>query len=197
MSRPRIASLASPILIIAHFAIFAGRFLVIDCPQRSDWIVVLEGDSDDVRLRHALELLKEGYGKDLMIDAPTAVKYGRPTFEYAQEYANRQPAAISSHLHVCAIEGDSTQLELRQVATCIKKAAPSAMSGLVVTSAFHSRRALSIAKHILPEYTWSVGAAQDPRFGVHWWQHREWAKTFFLEWQKTIWWQFFERWIAC
>jgi hypothetical protein len=65
----------------------------VDGPEPSDCIVVLEGDAGDARLRHALDLLRDDYGKELVIDAPTALKYGRPTYEYAQEYASKQPPA--------------------------------------------------------------------------------------------------------
>ena len=66
---------------------------------------------------------------------------------------------------------------------------------LVVTSNYHTRRALSILEKRLPQYHFSIYAAPDPYFfGERWWQTREWAKTTFSEWQRYLWWQFVDRW---
>jgi len=65
---------------------------------------------------------------------------------------------------------------------------------LLVTSDFHTRRALSIFNRTLPG-NYSVAAAFDEReFGVQWWRHRQWAKVNFDEWVKLIWWELFDRW---
>lgn len=186
--------ITSSIVLIGVPILFGGRFLVVDAPMRSDCIVVLAGDAGDVRLQRALELLNEGYGKELFIDESSAAKYGRPMYEYAREYASKLPTPIRARVHVCPFVEDSTQSELREISSCLRTILPSSTSALIVTSNFHTRRALSVAKHVLPQYRWSVGAAPDPTFGVRWWEHREWAKTCFTEWEKTIWWQLIEKW---
>jgi uncharacterized SAM-binding protein YcdF (DUF218 family) len=66
---------------------------------------------------------------------------------------------------------------------------------LIVTSEFHTRRALSIFRRRLPQYEFSVAAAHDPaHFGTAWWTRREWAKVTFDEWVKLIWWEAVDRW---
>jgi uncharacterized SAM-binding protein YcdF (DUF218 family) len=61
--------------------------------------------------------------------------------------------------------------------------------GLLVTSDYHTRRALAIFHHQLPNYQFSITAAKDDHvFGTKWWQHRRWATTTSLEWAKLIWW---------
>src|SRR6476646_657059 len=43
---------------------------------------------------------------------------------------------------------------------------------LIVTSAYHTRRALAIFRHRLPQYQWSVAAAPDESaYGTDWWRH--------------------------
>jgi hypothetical protein len=59
------------LLIIAGILIFhAGTFLIIDNPEHSDIIVVLSGDSGDLRFLHALNLLQNGYSQEPILDAP-------------------------------------------------------------------------------------------------------------------------------
>jgi uncharacterized SAM-binding protein YcdF (DUF218 family) len=166
----------------------AGAFLTLDNPAPSDIIVVLNGDIGDARFLHALNLLRSGYSQELILDAPDWVEYGRTSSDLAREYIQAIAPENASHLHVCSFNGDSTALELHEVSKCIRSIAPRAQTAILVTSNFHTRRALSVAQHALPEYKWSVAAAPDVRFGIAWWQHREWAKTTVTEWQKLCWW---------
>jgi uncharacterized SAM-binding protein YcdF (DUF218 family) len=65
---------------------------------------------------------------------------------------------------------------------------------LLVTSDYHTRRALSTFNRVLPR-DYSIAAVFDAReFGVQWWRHREWAKMNFDEWLKLIWWELVDRW---
>jgi uncharacterized SAM-binding protein YcdF (DUF218 family) len=65
----------------------------------------------------------------------------------------------------------------------------------LVTSDYHTRRAISIFRHMVLGYGYSVAAAFDSReFGVRWWEHREWAKTNLGEWTKLVWWELVDRW---
>lgn len=171
----------------------AGTFLIIDKPERSDIIVVLAGDIDDTRFLHALQLLRSGYAQELTLDAPDSIEYGRSESDLARQYTQTVDPENASRLHVCSFTGDSTLIELRGVSKCVHAVAPNAKKALLVTSQFHTRRALSVAQYALPEYKWSVAAAPDPRFGVDWWKDREWAKTTLTEWQKLCWWMIVER----
>jgi uncharacterized SAM-binding protein YcdF (DUF218 family) len=167
----------------------AGTFLVLDNPTRSDIIVVLSGDIGDARFLHGLNLMRSGYSQELILDAPDWVEYGRTSSDLAREYIQTVAPENASHLHVCSFKGDSTLLELREVTKCVHTIAPGAKTAIIVTSDFHTRRALSVAQHALPEYRWAVAAAPDVRwFGTAWWQHREWAKTTLGEWERLCWW---------
>ncbi len=66
---------------------------------------------------------------------------------------------------------------------------------LLVTTSFHTRRALSIFRKQLPAYEFSIAAVNDPRqFGVNWWSNRQWAKVNLEEWMRMTWWQLVDRW---
>jgi uncharacterized SAM-binding protein YcdF (DUF218 family) len=172
----------------------AGTYLIKDNPTCSDIIVVLSGDIGDSRFLHALNLLRSGYSQDLILDAPDWVEYGRSSSDLAGEYIKTVAPESASHLHVCSFDGDSTVLELHEASKCIHAVAPNAKTAILVTSDYHTRRALSVAQHVLPEYRWSVAAAPDARFfGAAWWQHREWAKTAQTEWQKLVWWMVIDK----
>jgi len=179
---------------ILMFAGFAGRMLVSDHPQRSDVIVVLAGDSQDARYRRGMELLRAGYGKHLFLDASSDSSYfGHTPAEYAEAFLKQDAKEMAAQVSVCPFEEDSTLTETRFVARCLEPLHPASV--LLVTSDWHTARAHSIFTHRLPQYHWSVAAAQDDRlFDATWWRHREWAKTTFQEWLKVIWWNTIDRW---
>lgn len=167
---------------------------MVDDPESSDVAIVLSGDANDLRLQRGLNLLRAGYTHELIIDESTQILFGRPVFEYARAWIQTLPPEIGKHVHVCPLTGDSTRSELRGVWQCVNTIAPGSSRFLLVTSAYHTRRALSIAKRLHPHWSWSVSAVSDPSFGINWWCQREWAKTCLMEWQKLLWWELFERW---
>lgn len=182
------------LVLVALAARSAGRLLVVDQPGHADLIVVLAGDRGDTRFEHALELLRAGYAQDLILDAPDWVKYGRSDADYAAEFVRRAAPDRAGHVHVCQFTGDSTVQELSEIAPCLHRLAPAARTAIVVTSAYHTRRSLAVARQVLPQYAWTAGAAPDPDFNVTWWKKREWAKTTLTEWQKLLWWTLADQW---
>jgi uncharacterized SAM-binding protein YcdF (DUF218 family) len=174
----------------------AGRLLVIDEPLHADLIVVLDGDFGDVRLKQGLYLLRSGFAQQLVLDAPNRLQYGSSLSDAATNYLRTAAPDQAGRVHVCTLSRDSTWQELADVSNCIHRVAPHAASAIVLTSNFHTRRALLIARRILPEYSWSVASAPDSRFDVHWWRDREWAKTTLTEWQRLLWWTIVEQWFV-
>jgi uncharacterized SAM-binding protein YcdF (DUF218 family) len=169
--------------------------LVVNAPEKADAIVVLAGGSDDDRYYKALELLRTGYAPRMYLDALGDVKkFGHPETEQAQKFIEESAGADVTRVKVCGIMGDSTVAETAAVARCLQ--ADGARRVLLVTSEYHTRRALSIFRKSLPGFEISVAAAPDIRFGVKWWQHREWAKMTLEEWEKLLFWQLIERWHA-
>src|ERR1700693_2615445 len=153
----------------------AGNFLIVDAPSRSDAILVLAGETDR-RPQRALELLSQGYGRRVVLDVPTNAKiYEFTQIELAQKYIEDlpQPAPVS----ICPIHGLSTKDESREPENCLQRAG--AKSVLIVTSDFHTRRALEVFRREFPEREYSVAAAgNDEGFGSRGWTHSRGAKTF-------------------
>lgn len=169
----------------------AGRWLVVDNPERSDLIVVLAGETED-RPELGLKLLNQHYAPRLILDVPARERvYGSSTAELAARWAKDLPEG--SAISTCPIYGLSTRDEAREAAHCIEQVG--AHSVTLVTSDFHTRRALSTFRHEVPAMNFSVGAAHTPvRFGAAWWTRREWAKTTAYEWSRFAWWECVDRW---
>ena len=169
----------------------AGSFLLVDAPRRSDVILVLAGETER-RPQRALELLGQGYARRIVLDVPNnADFYGTTLLELAQKYVQALPQATS--ISICPIDGLSTKDESKDAEKCLQL--ESAKSVLIVTSDFHTRRALSIFRREVPGYEYSVAAArQGTQFGARWWAHRQWAKTFVDEWLRLIWWKLVDQW---
>jgi uncharacterized SAM-binding protein YcdF (DUF218 family) len=181
------------ILVLAFLWLVASSagFLIVDHPEKSDAILVLAGETEQ-RPARALELLNEGYATRAVFDVPADPKvYGTTYLQLAQDWAKAQPSA--SALVICPTHGLSTKAETLDAAECLRKLG--VRSVLVVTSDFHTRRALSIFRRQDPEWTFSVAAAYDAtQFGVQWWRHRQWAKTNVDEWLRMFWWELVDRW---
>jgi DUF218 domain len=173
--------------VVAH----AARILVVDTPQKSDVILVLAGETDR-RPARALELLDQGYAQRVIIDVPSGARvYGFTNMDLAKEYVQHLPQA--SAVEICPIEGLSTKDESHDAEKCLARGHASRV--LIVTSDFHTRRALSVFRHELPAIEFSVAASHDDaQFGSRWWTHRQWAKTCVDEWLRLLWWSAVDRW---
>jgi len=182
---------ASSLLLLWMLA-RSGRFLVVDEPQKSDTILVLAGETDR-RPARALDLLAQGYASRIVLNVPApATAYGTTYVDLARNWVGSLPQA--SLITVCPIYGLSTKAETIEADACIRKAGGSSV--LIVTSDFHTRRALSIFRHQIKGRPFGVAAARDPeQFGEFWWRHRQWAKTNVDEWLRLLWWELVDRWI--
>jgi len=190
-ARLRVAVGATAVLLLMGFALTAGTILVVDDPKPSDLILVLAGETDH-RPALAVELLRRGYGKRVLIDVPVDVKiFEFSELDLAQRYIHDLPD--SAFVNICPIRSLSTRDETHDVEKCLTPQDGSRI--LIVTSDFHTRRALGIFRHELRGQSFSIAASHDPReFGEHWWTHRQWAKTCSAEWVRTIWWNAVDRW---
>jgi len=191
--------LALILLVLVVSALFwflrPGGQLIVNNAQKSDAIVVLAGSEADNRYWRALELLRAGYGKHVVVDALVGEAYGRSMAELAREFVARTAGADAGRVSVCAIEGDSTKDEAPQVSQCLQRLQSPPQSVVVVTDDYHTRRALEILRHRAPQYRWTAAAAENRfLFGQPWWKHREWAKTYLTETEKLLWWELFDRW---
>jgi uncharacterized SAM-binding protein YcdF (DUF218 family) len=187
----RLLTVVFLVVILAVLASQAARFLVVDEPEKSDAIVVLAGETN-VRPARAMELLRQGVAPHVFLDAEERdLIYDQRLTDIAQKYVSS--LGETNRVSVCPIVGYSTIAEADDVSRCLQSLG--AHRVLIVTSEFHTRRALTIFRHRLPQYQFNAAAARNPaRFGEAWWTNREWAKVTFDEWSKILWWEAVDRW---
>ncbi len=187
----KLVRVAVMLLVLVALASQAARFLWVDDPQKSDAIVVLAGETS-LRATRGLELLRQGMAPRMWIDVVARDQvFGQSLVVIAQKYAASLPE--SDRVRVCALQGLSTNAEAEDVKRCLQLLGIHRV--LIVTSGFHTRRALTIFRHQLPEYEFSAAAVHDPaQYGTAWWTNREWAKATFDEWTKFLWWEAVDRW---
>jgi uncharacterized SAM-binding protein YcdF (DUF218 family) len=178
-------------LFVLIFTAGSGRFLVMDRPRRSDVIVVLAGETDR-RPARGFELLDQGYAPRLILDVTADARvYQWTQPELAEKYIGGRPERQA--ITLCAIHGLSTKAEGLEASRCLDSIGGTRV--LLVTSDYHTRRALSIFTKEAPNHSFSIAAAYDPReFGVQWWRRREWSKTNLYEWMRLMWWELIDRW---
>ncbi len=190
MGKFRLALIVSLALVLVLIGT-SGTFLVVNDVHHADIIVVLAGETDR-RPARGLELLRQHYAAQLALDVPAAAKiFDRQTIDIAQEYVNTLPDR--ERIRICPIVGLSTKAEAHDVAHCLGDAASKQI--LLVTSDYHTRRAISTFRRELPGHEFFIAATTDPsQFGTQWWKHRQWAKINFDEWLRLVWWQLVDRW---
>jgi len=190
-SAVRLVALALLACLLIAGAAEAGSFLVVDSPQPSDVILVLAGETER-RPQRAIQLLRQGYGSRIVLDVPANTKiYGFTPVQLAEKYIQDLPQV--AQISICPIEGLSTKDESKEAGRCIAREGGKRV--LIVTSDFHTRRALSVFRHEISGHEYSIAAARDDaQFGGRWWTHRQWAKTFVNEWLRLIWWNAVDRW---
>jgi uncharacterized SAM-binding protein YcdF (DUF218 family) len=170
----------------------AGNFLVVNNARPSDLLVVLGGD-DGSRLPKAIQLMQGGLASEVIVDADAAHRWlGRTGADRSSLLIASMPA-VAAHVRVCPVLATSTVGETRDLYGCIQHLHVSRI--VLVTSAYHTRRALSTFRHALPQYEWSVASAENSDvFGTSWWRRRAWVTTTFYEWEKLLWREAVERW---
>ena len=186
-----ILALAVAIALSVGLTAGAGKYLVVDAPRPSAVILVLAGETSH-RPERALQLLAQGYGRRIVLDVPDNLKiYEFTQIQLAEKYVQDLPNG--SMVSICPIRGLSTRDEAKDAERCLARGDNETV--LIVTSDFHSRRALSIFQREIPGRSYSIGSSWDEKkFGVRWWTHREWAKTFIDEWLRLIWWKSVDQW---
>jgi len=152
-------------------------------PSHADFIVVLGGDPYGHRILKAAELVKEGFAERVLVSGPSGF-YGLHEDELAIPFAVRHgyPAVwFNAFQH----NAHSTEEEAIALLPDLQKSG--AHQVIVVTSDYHSRRALRTLRSHWPGIQIWMVTAPDEYFSAHgWWHTREGRKIFLLEWTKTI-----------
>jgi len=184
------------VVLLGALVLLASRsaaFLVVDRPERADAILVLDGENDR-RPERAMDLFRQGYAPKVVMNLAAGWRlFGISVSDVARQAIQSLPPAEAAAVSLCPITGLSTKDEAKQAAACLRKLG--AKSALIVTSDYHTRRALDVLRHEVPDLRFSVAAAYDPeQFGTAWWRHRQWAKRTFDEWVRLVWWNVVDRW---
>ena len=183
-----LAILASVLVVIAltHslWMGWMGAFLVEgESPSRADLIVVLAGDLYGRRILKGAELVKEGYAPYVLVSGPGGL-YGLHESDLAIPFAVKHGFPASWFI-AFPNESHSTDEEARAIWPELRKR--NVHRVLVVTSDYHTRRALHTLRARWPGINTCMVAAPDEYFSAYsWWHTREGRKTFFLECSKTL-----------
>jgi uncharacterized SAM-binding protein YcdF (DUF218 family) len=184
-----LAMLALLLLASPLWLQFFGTFLVAsDEPTHADAIVVLAGNAPD-RLPRALDLWRQGYAPLLIVSNESVHTYGLNTTWYdlyrahlvAQEVPPDALVILDNPLP------DSTIDEARRDAAIAQ--ARGLHSALLVTDAFHSRRASLLFaaqfRHLGLEVRSTPVLDSDPDI-AHWWAHPTETRRVTEEWTKLL-----------
>ena len=188
--RPRRWSAALAMLAAAALALFllsrAGAFLILNAPERSDVIVVLNGE-----WQQGVHLHTRGYAPKILLDAGVDRQiYGRSEAELAAEFlrTNKLPDT-----EICPTTAEPPYAEAIDVQKCIDRL--HAHSAVLVASNFDTRRVLAVYRKLLPQYRWSVAASSAPFHDAdQYWKHRAWAKTVLNAWEQYLSWKLVDQW---
>lgn len=170
-----------------------GKLLVVNEPKTADLILVLSGERR-VRMHQAFRLFLEGWAPRVVITTCANWQiYSRSETQLAEEFVGSLPPALGSATHVLPVAADSTLEEAAEIRKYMD--AVDAHSALLVTSEYHTRRALSVFRRLLPEKEFGICGASDPvQFDMCWWRRRAWAKRALNEATRLVWWLLIDRW---
>ena len=167
---------------------FAGSLLIAsEEPVAADAIVVLAGNSSD-RLPHAEELRNNGYANLIIISNERVHTHGLET-TWLDLYRAGISAPNLPRDAVIALDDpppESTIDEARRAAAIMT--ARNLHSALLVTDAFHSRRASLLFRSVFAHHGLTIRSTPVPDLLdlAHWWTHPLAARRVAEEWTKFI-----------
>lgn len=165
----------------------ANLLISEDMPEKASAIVVMAGDdSRGSRVEKGIELLQKGYAPILILSGN---KIGWNTYETEiMEKQVRNAKIPKEEIIALESEADSTISEGYEILKFCKK--KKITSILIVTSDYHTRRTAYTFKWLLDSRKIKiiVTGTENLRFQrTRWWKNRTYAKTFFLEMCKLVW----------
>jgi uncharacterized SAM-binding protein YcdF (DUF218 family) len=161
-----------------------GQWLVAEMPiQPSDAILVLAGDYSGRRVLKGCEVLRAGHAPRAFFSGPRGF-FGQTEDQVAIPYAISNgcpPERLIGIPH----QALSTREEAREIRDRLRR--EGVQRCLLVTSDFHTRRALRIFRSLAPEIEFIPVPAPTAGFEpARWWSTRQGQKIFLTEWLKTV-----------
>jgi uncharacterized SAM-binding protein YcdF (DUF218 family) len=176
------------LVAVAAWLPFAGSLLIAaEEPNTADAIVVLAGNSSD-RLPHAEELRNNGYANLVIISNERVHTHGLETtwldlYRAGISAPNLPPDAV---IALDDPPPESTIDEARRAAAIM--ADKNLHSALLVTDAFHSRRASLLFRSVFAHHGLTLRSTPAPDLLdlAHWWTHPLAARRVAEEWTKFV-----------
>jgi uncharacterized SAM-binding protein YcdF (DUF218 family) len=166
----------------------AGNGLIEDDGARkADAIVVLGGDSYGDRTLKGAELAKAGYAPFVYVSGPPRLMGFESDDEVLYAEQKGLPATLFREVHLPATAAESTRTEARYLGKYLRD--QGVKSVLLVTSNYHTKRAVKLWRQENPNLQVAVVPSVDPGnyfTADGWWKTRPGQKMFLLEWMKTI-----------
>jgi uncharacterized SAM-binding protein YcdF (DUF218 family) len=188
--RRYLALLAFAVLLAGGFALREkilwglGRILTsAEAPRKADIVVVLGGDVRGNRILQAAELVRHGYAPRILVSGMSDL-YGRAESDIAIEFAVQHgaPAAVFTPMRD---DAKSTVEEAAFDVAAMRRMGVHTI--LLVTSAYHTRRAGEIFHRAAPDLEVHTVAAPDPYWNDgYWWKSREGCKLWLYETMKSV-----------
>ena len=160
----------------------AGHFLTsADRLAQADAIVILGGESGGYpRTRHAIDLFNEGYAPLVVFSGGSFIGFGVACSSAQLSVEAAEALGLPGAAMVVSYEAQSTYDEAVNLARLADEHAWRSL--IVVTDAFHTRRAARTFRALLPGVEISMSAAPDPRFDPgRWWATEQGLVTVFNE----------------
>lgn len=185
-------------LLLAILILLALRYLerplIYDHPEHVDTIVVLAGDASDQRYNLGLDLLRRGFATSMIVDGRShIVQYGHTEADNIRQFIGESAGDLQSRIQVCPGNYNSTFDEADIVKHCLVPLHP--RSVLLITDAYHTRRAKLIFSKRVPQFQYTAAAVKAANSYSHkWWRSREAAKGVLYGWEKMVWWLAVDRW---
>ncbi|MDR3719261.1 MAG: YdcF family protein [Bryobacteraceae bacterium] len=182
------AAIAAAILLACLFREVllegAGAYLNVGQPPvRADAALVLAGGFSGDRILKAAELKRQGYVPVVYVSGPTII-YEAGECEISIPFAVRHGYSTSD-FRCIPNAAYNTLDEARACCAALEHAG--VKSFLLVTTAYHTRRATAIYRRICPKLAFTPVASEDPMFqNRQWWKAREGRKDIFLEYTKLL-----------
>jgi uncharacterized SAM-binding protein YcdF (DUF218 family) len=188
LPRRRLLGLIGLVLALAVWFVNAGTWLIAaDEPAPSDVIVVLAGNAPD-RLPHAEELRSQGFANLLLVSNEEVHTHGLETTWLALYRAGVSAPGLPPDAVLVLDDPppESTIDEARRAADAL--ASRGLHSALLVTDAFHSRRASLLFRAAFAHRGLSLRStpAPDGLDLAHWWAHPLAARRVAEEWTKLV-----------
>ena len=174
------------LLAVAFYPVtltWMARFLTVSQqPEPADLILILGGDFWGPRALLGAELGARGYAGKVLISGPPYLD--QPESELSIRFLVDK--GYPREMFISFPNTTKSTVE-EAIALCPELKRLGAGKVLLVTSAYHSRRANLALRLFCPDIRFRSIAAPDPQFEVeNWWKNERFRYFFFSEWQKII-----------